>query len=140
MKGYVASLLQAFDVFILVYFLALNGLYMAFSLVALVVLVRHRRRWTPQALDTVLRSPATPPISVIVPAFGEESTIAESLRGLLLLNYPQFEVVVVNDGSTDRTLDVLVAAFGLVRAPVAYQQPLDTTPVRGLYRLSLIHI
>jgi cellulose synthase/poly-beta-1,6-N-acetylglucosamine synthase-like glycosyltransferase len=138
MKGYVASLIQGFDVFILVYFLALNGLYMAFSLVALVVLVGHRRRWTPQALDTVLRSPATPPISVIVPAFCEESTIAESLRGLLLLNYPQFEVVVVNDGSTDRTLDVLVEAFGLVRAPVAYQQPLDTAPVRGLYR-SLDH-
>src|SRR6187200_3087941 len=71
MKGFVASLIQGFDVFILVYFLALNGLYMAFSLVALVVLVRHRRRWTPQALDTVLRSPATPPISVIVPAFCE---------------------------------------------------------------------
>lgn len=138
MRDAIASFLQGFDLFIFSYFLAMNGLYLLFSAVALVSLVRHRRRWTPTALDTVLRSPATPPISVIVPAYGEEATIAESLRGLLLLNYPQFEVVVVNDGSKDRTLEVAVEAFGLVKAPVAYQQPLETAPVRGLYR-SLDH-
>lgn len=138
MRSFLVDLLQGFDLFILAYFLALNSIYLAFSGVALVSLLRHRRRWTPKALDTVLRSPATPPISVIVPAFGEEATIADSLRGLLLLNYPQFEVVVVNDGSTDRTLEVAVESFGLMRAPVAYQQPLPTEPVRGLYR-SLDH-
>ena len=138
MRGIVASVVQGFDSFVLVYVLALNLLYLAFSAVALVILIQHRRRWTPRALDTVLRSPATPPISLIVPAYGEEATIAESLRGLLLLNYPQFEVVVVNDGSKDGTLDVLVDAYSLMKAPVAYQQPLETAPVRGLYR-SLDH-
>jgi len=138
MREMIASVLQACDLFILGYFLTLNSLYLAFSAMALVSLLRHRRRWTPKALDTVLRSPATPPISVVVPAYGEEATIADSLRGLLLLNYPQFEVVVVNDGSTDRTLDVAIEAFGLMKAPVAYQQPLETAPVRGLYR-SLDH-
>jgi cellulose synthase/poly-beta-1,6-N-acetylglucosamine synthase-like glycosyltransferase len=129
-----AAFVQGFDLFVLGYLLTLNTVYLTFSLVALVALLRHRRRWTPRTLDTILRSPATPPISLIVPAYGEEATIAESLRGLLLLNYPQFEVVVVNDGSTDRTLEVAVEAFGLMRAPVAYQQPLETAPVRGLYR------
>lgn len=138
MKGLLADIVQGFDLFILGYFLTMNTLYLVFSAVALVVLLRHRRRWTPRALDTVLRSPATPPISLIVPAYGEEATIAESLRGLLLLNYPQFEVVVVNDGSKDRTLEVAIEAFGLMKAPVAYQQPLETAPVRGLYR-SLDH-
>jgi cellulose synthase/poly-beta-1,6-N-acetylglucosamine synthase-like glycosyltransferase len=138
MKELTAQVLQAVDVFVLGYFLALNALYLSFFSIALVILIRHRRRWTPRALDTVLRSPATPPISLIVPAYGEETTIAHSLRGLLLQNYPQFEVVVINDGSRDRTLEVMVEAFALVKAPVAYQQPLETAPVRGLYR-SLDH-
>jgi cellulose synthase/poly-beta-1,6-N-acetylglucosamine synthase-like glycosyltransferase len=116
----------------------LNGLYLLFSTVAFVKLVQHQRRWTPRELDSVLRSPATPPISLIVPAYGEEATIAESLQGLLLLNYPHYEVVVINDGSKDKTLATAIAAFGLMKAPVAYQQPLATQPVRGLYR-SLDH-
>ena len=117
---------------------SINSLYLLFSVVAFFAPDAHRRRWTSRALDTVLRSPATPPISLIVPAYGEETTIADSLRGLLLLNYPHFEVVVINDGSKDRTLDVAIQAFGLMRAPVAYQQPIETAPVRGLYR-SLDH-
>jgi cellulose synthase/poly-beta-1,6-N-acetylglucosamine synthase-like glycosyltransferase len=137
-KGLLAAAIHGFDLFVLGYFLLLNSLYLSFWCVALVALLRHRARWTPKALDTVLRSPATPPISLIVPAFGEQATIAESLRGLLLLNYPQFEVVVINDGSHDRTLDMAIDRFGLVKAPVAYQQPLETAPVRGLYR-SLDH-
>ena len=138
MKEALIPVLQGFDLFVLGYFLSLNSLYLLFSVVAFFRLLSHRRRWTPRALDTVLRSPATPPISLIVPAYGEETTIADSLRGLLLLNYPHFEVVVINDGSKDRTLDVAVQAFGLMRAPVAYQQPIATEPVRGLYR-SLDH-
>lgn len=120
------------------YFIAINTLYPVFSFVAAWQLRQHRRRWTTRALEVVMRSPATPAISLIVPAYNEEATAAESLRGLLLLNYPRYEVVVVNDGSKDRTLDVLTEAFGLLRAPVAYPQPIGTAPVRGLYR-SLDH-
>ncbi len=71
---------------------------------------------------------------MIVPAYNEEAAIEQSLRSLLLLNYPQFEVVVVNDGSKDKTIEKMVEAFGLMRAPVVYPQPLDTQPVRALYR------
>jgi cellulose synthase/poly-beta-1,6-N-acetylglucosamine synthase-like glycosyltransferase len=81
-----------------------------------------------------MRSPATPGISLIAPAYNEEATLVESLRSLLMLNYPQFEVVVVNDGSTDRTLEIAAAAFDLVRAPVHYEQPIATKPVHGVYR------
>lgn len=138
MRETLVAVIQGFDLVVLSYFLALNSLYLAFSVVAFFRLMQHRRRWTPRELDTVLRSPATPPISVVVPAFNEEATVSESLRGLLLLDYPQYEVVVVNDGSEDGTLDAARRAFGLMRAPVAYRQPLETAPVRGLYR-SLDH-
>lgn len=134
MRAWVSEALMVFDLGVLAYFLAINTLYLVFSVVAFFVLLRHRRRWTPRALDVVMRSPATPAISVIAPAYNEEATIEQSLRSLLLLNYPRFEVVVVNDGSKDATVQRMIEAFGLMRAPLAYPQPIGTKPVRALYR------
>lgn len=138
MRAWVSQGLMVFDLGVLAYFLVINLLYLLFSVVAFFSLMQHRRRWTSRALDVVMRSPATQGISVIAPAYNEEATIEQSLRSLLLLNYPQFEVVVVNDGSKDKTIAKMVAAFGLMRAPVVYQQPLGTKPVQALYR-SLDH-
>jgi len=123
-----------FEVGVLTYFLAINTLYLVFSLVAYVHLRQHRKRWTARELGAVVRSPATPGISIVAPAYNEEATVEESLRSLLLLNYPKFEVVLVNDGSTDRTLQVVTQTFDLVRAPAGHAQPLATQPVRGVYR------
>ncbi len=134
MRAWISQGLMVFDLGVLAYFLVINSLYLVFSAVAFFALVQHRRRWTSRALEVVMRSPATPAISVIAPAYNEEATIEQSLRSLLLLNYPQFEVVVVNDGSKDKTIEKMVAAFGLMRAPVAYQQPLETKGVQALYR------
>ena len=138
MRAWVSQGLMVFDLGVLAYFLVINLMYVMFSVVAFFALAQHRRRWTSRALDVVMRSPATPAISVIAPAYNEEATIEQSLRSLLLLNYPRFEVVVVNDGSKDKTIETMVKAFGLMQAPVVYEQPLATQPVRALYR-SLDH-
>jgi cellulose synthase/poly-beta-1,6-N-acetylglucosamine synthase-like glycosyltransferase len=138
MRAWVSQALMVFDLGVLAYFLVINLMYLMFSVVAFCVLLQHRRRWTPRALNVVMRSPATPAISVIAPAYNEEATIEQSLRSLLLINYPRFEVVVVNDGSKDKTIDTMVAAFGLMKAPIVYEQPLGTQEVRALYR-SLDH-
>lgn len=133
-RHYASQALMLFDLGVLAYFVAINTLYLIFSIIAFFVLIQHRRRWTNRALDVVMRSPATPAISVIAPAYNEQATIEQSLRSLLLLNYPKFEVVVVNDGSKDQTIEKVVEAFGLMKAPVAYRQPLPTQPVTALYR------
>lgn len=134
LRDTVARALVYFDLGVLAYFLAINTLYLVFSVVAYLHLRQHRKRWTARELGAVVRSPATPGISVVAPAYNEEATVEESLRSLLLLNYPQFEVVLVNDGSKDRTLQVVIDRFELVRAPAAYAEPLPTQPVRGVYR------
>ena len=60
------------------------------------------------------RKPATangdPRVSIIVPARDEEETIAETLRRLLTLDYDNFEIIAVNDRSTDRTGTIMAAA------------------------------
>jgi cellulose synthase/poly-beta-1,6-N-acetylglucosamine synthase-like glycosyltransferase len=134
----IASAVVAFELALVSYFVAFNTLYLAFSAIALWRLQQHRRRWTSQHLDGVLRSPATPGVSVVAPAYNEDATIRESLRSLLMLHYPDFEVIVVNDGSKDATLSTLIENFGLVRAPVDHPGRLVTQSVRGIYR-SLSH-
>jgi cellulose synthase/poly-beta-1,6-N-acetylglucosamine synthase-like glycosyltransferase len=81
----------------------------------------------------LMRSPLTPPISVIAPAYNEAANIAESVRSLLMLNYPEFEVIVVNDGSTDRTLAVLVERFGLRPVPRSFEYAVPCRPIRAVY-------
>jgi cellulose synthase/poly-beta-1,6-N-acetylglucosamine synthase-like glycosyltransferase len=133
-RTFVIDALIAFDLAVLAYFLTVNTIYLAFTVIAFFRLRSHRRRWTTRALGGVMRSPATPGISIVAPAYNEEASLAESVRSLLLLNYPLFEVVLVNDGSKDRTLDVAVRTFDLVRAPATYEQPIPTRPIRGIYR------
>ncbi|HXG69044.1 MAG TPA: glycosyltransferase [Gemmatimonadaceae bacterium] len=134
MRAWLGGAIEIFDAGILLYFLAINTLYLVFSIVSFFLLIDHRRRWTSVRFGAVMQSPATPGISIIAPAHNEEASIAHSVRALLLVNYPQFEVIVVNDASTDGTLRTLMAEFELMRAPGAYQQSIQTRPVRGTYR------
>lgn len=73
------------------------------------------------------------PISLLAPAYNEEATIAESIRSLLSLHYPNFEVIVVNDGSKDATLQVLIEAFGLHPVARAFESAVPHKPVSAVY-------
>ena len=75
-----------------------------------------------------------PPIALLAPAFNEEQTIENSTRSLLALDYPEFEVIVINDGSKDGTLDVLKRAFALAPTERDHDTPLAHNPIRAVYR------
>jgi cellulose synthase/poly-beta-1,6-N-acetylglucosamine synthase-like glycosyltransferase len=122
---------------ILVYFLLLNTFYVLFNLLSLGGILRYRRMVTFVRFGEIFRMPIVRPVSVIVPAFNEEAGIIESVRSLLSLRYPVFEVIVVNDGSTDGTLARLVEAFDLRPSRTVYRKSVPTMPVRGIYRSPL---
>lgn len=126
--------IAAFGFVLLGYFFVLNSLYLLFTLLAFGELRRHRRRWTARDLDVVVRSPATPSISVIVPTFNEEATIVENVKSLLMINYPDYEIVIVNDGSRDATVDVAVAEFDFVQTEIGSEQRVPTREVKHVYR------
>ena len=138
MRSAFITLLLVFEQLVLLYFLAINTSYLVCSFLAFFQLRQHRRRWTTRELEAVLQSPATPGVSIIAPAYNEQTTIVESMRSLLLINYPQFEVICVNDGSKDETLTRASAAFDLVEAPMAVGSAIETARVRAIYR-SLTH-
>src|SRR5690348_14891078 len=114
------------------YFLCINLAYLLLNYVSVFGVIRYMREHGAQYLLKNFAS-YQPPVTVIVPAYNEERTIVSSIRSLLRLNYPEFEVLVVNDGSTDGTLDAVVKAFSLVEFPEAYRKRLDTAPVRKVY-------
>lgn len=74
-----------------------------------------------------------PPVSLIVPAYNEQNTITQSIYALLQLEYPEYEIVVINDGSSDETLATLKKDFKLVAFPEAYRKRLDTQKIERIY-------
>jgi cellulose synthase/poly-beta-1,6-N-acetylglucosamine synthase-like glycosyltransferase len=74
-----------------------------------------------------------PPIAIVAPAYNEALTIAESVRALLALHYPDFEVIVVNDGSRDSTLQVLIDSFGVRPVERFHELAIENRPLRGIY-------
>jgi cellulose synthase/poly-beta-1,6-N-acetylglucosamine synthase-like glycosyltransferase len=116
----------------LFYFVAISAAYLALNYVSLYAIVGymrdHRAEYLPKSLTGY-----QPPVSILVPAHNEHGTIVSSVRSLLRLNYPQFEIIVVNDGSTDSTLDEVIEAFGMAEFPEAYRRRVPTKAVHRIY-------
>lgn len=77
-----------------------------------------------------------PPVSILAPAYNEEMTVVDSVHTLLGLRYPRYEIIVVNDGSSDATLEALIKAFGLEPSARAHDQALAHQPIRAIYTSS----
>jgi cellulose synthase/poly-beta-1,6-N-acetylglucosamine synthase-like glycosyltransferase len=127
------AIVLGFNRWVIYYFGLLNGVYVVLFLVSLVEVVRFVKRTFFSDYEQILRSEMTWPVTIIVPAHNEARTIVETIRSLLNVNYGQFEVVVVNDGSTDETLARLLETFDLKRTDKIYRRTLPTGAVRGLY-------
>lgn len=121
------------EVCVLVYFLAINGHYLVLTVLAFRNVRRARRHgavdWQP-----LYRRGLAPAISVLCPAHNEAETIVDSVRALGLLRYPEHEVIVINDGSTDETLARLIEAFALVPSDETLPLLVASAPVRAVYR------
>lgn len=123
---------EGIQLLVLLYFVGLNGGYLILSLIGVTYTLRY------MDLDHYRSLPESnlglePPISILAPAYNEEASIAASVKSLLQLQYYEYEVVVINDGSKDRTLEVLKQEFDLETFPEAPRQQLGSQPVRAIY-------
>ena len=84
--------------------------------------------------DLLVKSNNMIGVSVIAPAYNEGATIVSNVKSLLSLTYPNFEVIIVNDGSVDDTLEKLIREFQLVQVDFYYKEKIKTRKVRGHYK------
>jgi cellulose synthase/poly-beta-1,6-N-acetylglucosamine synthase-like glycosyltransferase len=84
--------------------------------------------------NSIILAPMTPSISVIAPAFNEEKTIIDNIRALLSLYYNNFEVIVVNDGSSDKTFEKIQEAYDLERVNYFFDYRIPCERIKGVYK------
>ena len=134
----IGPFIDGFNVVVIGYFVLLNGTYLAMTFLAFAALRRYALRMSAVDPNELMSAAGMPPVTLIAPAFNEEPTCVQSTRSLLTLRYPTYDIVVVNDGSSDGTLERMTSAFDLEPAARAPVSALPTATVRGVYR-SRVH-
>lgn len=120
------------------YMLYVFGMYTLLNLLALIWLRRHSQL-RDYLMKEIRLTGQEPGVSIIVPAYNEGAGIASAVRSLLQQEFGDFEVIVINDGSTDDTLEALRREFALYEFPQAYLRRFKSRPVRGVYRSRAEH-
>jgi len=134
MRELLQIILDSYFVFVVLYFVAVNLLYVVLLGLSFKEIMTYMRRMTFSDYRSTVQSEITPPISLLAPAYNEEATIATSIRSLLKLSYGEYEVIVINDGSKDSTLDTMIREFDLFESKRIYVEHVSAKPVRGIYR------
>ncbi len=118
---------------ILLYFIFTNLMYTLLMVLSLYSVSLYSKFASHQSYEEIADSPATPPVSLIVPAYNEAQSIVQTVLALMSLNYPEKEIIVVDDGSTDDTINVLVREFGLLRMDFIYRESIPAKPPLAYY-------
>lgn len=131
--GYAVVVILWLSGFFIFYFIALDICYLTFIGIGISNLRKYRHYVKVVDFRALLRTSLTKPISILVPAYNEERNILETVRSLLTLHYPQFEVLVINDGSDDATLDRLIEEFELAARGRVYQRQIKAKSIKAIY-------
>jgi cellulose synthase/poly-beta-1,6-N-acetylglucosamine synthase-like glycosyltransferase len=120
---------------ILIYFSALQLVLFGLLILSFFDMRRRLAQNFYADYEAVAKSHFTFPITVLVPAYNEAAGVIDSVRSVLSLDYPQHEVIVINDGSTDDTMERLRQEFRLERRDLVFRKSLEIKgAIRGLYR------
>lgn len=127
-------LLYFYGVVIFIYSMLLMISYV-FLLIMAYSYSKSYNRWTKSYIRNMVdSSPYTPGVSIIAPAYNEEVTVVDNVNSLLAQDYPKFEVIIVNDGSKDQTLEKLIENFELVEVPYDYMEHVHCQPFKRMFR------
>ncbi|HEY9054159.1 MAG TPA: glycosyltransferase, partial [Rectinemataceae bacterium] len=119
------------------YSIAVNLIYLILLGLSALQVRTSTRLWNLKTMSFLFKPRILPGVSIIAPAYNEEKTIVESVNSLLNIKYPDHELVVVNDGSKDSTLETLIDYYGMRRIDFYFEARLKTAKVRGIYKSPL---
>ena len=108
--------------------------YLVLTIFSAISLRKYLRKNSYVDYNSIVSSPLAPSISVIAPAFNESQTIEDNIRTLLSLYYNNFEVVVVNDGSSDNSMELMIKTYDLEKVNYFFDYSLPCKRIRGVYK------
>ena len=137
MEGILKPVVLAINYLSLFYVLVISSVYLIQLISATVGLRKYSKSLKYTDYKRFQESNNMVPISVLVPAYNEAATIADNTRNLLSLDFPQYEVIVINDGSKDETMEILKESFKLVSIHIPFKRSISTKTVKGIYRSAM---
>lgn len=135
---FVEGIFWSVGIFIAVYMSMSIGFYCFLLLLSFLQLKKESHLNKLEKLDEYFDVNYAKPVSILVPAYNEEAGVVETVRSLLSLKYPQLEIIVINDGSTDATLSTLIEHFQMAKIPKVIRKELPTAAIKGVYQSTII--
>ena len=134
MHSFLLHIFDYLNTIILIYFVITNGTYTVLMVLSLYTVTLHSRYAARRSYYAQLaESPVTPPVALVVPALNEQDAIVATVLSLMDLHYPEKEIIVVDDGSTDETVQRLIERFELLKMDLIYRPVLQAKPVVAFY-------
>ncbi|GAB3203918.1 cellulose synthase/poly-beta-1,6-N-acetylglucosamine synthase-like glycosyltransferase [Pontibacter aydingkolensis] len=134
MNQYISYTAVFFNHLVLVYALCISASYVVLATMSAIAMKQYKERNSFVDYRTILASQFSPSVSLIAPAYNESMTIVDNVRSLLALHYNNYEVIIVNDGSKDNTLALLIEAYELEKIDLLPDNQVKTKPIRGIYK------
>ncbi|MFZ7946433.1 MULTISPECIES: glycosyltransferase family 2 protein [Bacillaceae] len=131
------DIVTAFASFIAVYMVIVILFYTVILVISMFQLRKEYQLDRVQVYEDYMEEVFTKPVSIIVPAFNEEAGIIHSVRSLLSVNYPVFEVIVVNDGSTDQTFNKMIDHYDMKEIKKVVRKQIHTKPIKKIYQSAI---
>jgi cellulose synthase/poly-beta-1,6-N-acetylglucosamine synthase-like glycosyltransferase len=133
-----AGIMTTYAWFIAIYMMVVIIFYSSILIISAFTLRREFQLDRKQTYDDYLSDYNSKPISIIVPAYNEEKGIIQSVRSLLSINYPSYEIIVVNDGSKDQTLEVMITNYEMVEVHKVIRKQIETKTIKRIYQSRLL--
>lgn len=130
---YVRYFISFFNWFCMAFTIILSLIYIIQLIISFVKVRKNDKARQSNDYGRYVSSENLLPISLLIPAYNEQENIVSNIKSLMKIDYPQFEIVVVNDGSTDKTHEKIVETFGLYKIESAVKTSIPTKEVRGVY-------
>ena len=122
-----------FNEIVLIYFLIIAGIYIFLNILALFKITSYKKSFEHIDFEKIFRIRNHIPVSVLIPAYNESSGIVQSIKSLLSLQYPEYQLILINDGSTDNTLDLIIENFGFKKVFFIPYYFIKCKKINGVY-------
>ena len=125
---------ELYLILILVYAILIMSSYLILAYLSIKQLKKHLKKNSFVNYEILLSSEFAPHLSLIAPAYNEAMTIEENVKSLLSLNYNNYQVIIVNDGSKDNSMEILIKIYDLIPAKINWETKIPTKKIKSIYQ------